>query len=105
MESSIIPATTSSPSKISVKERETSPYKDWYFVKRFPIRKIQDRAMTYVGWNGYAYMPKINSHNEGWQAYVEQLVRKYDLEGIGGCVSMLQRKLTLYSGVISSDHL
>ena len=68
-----------------LREREeTSPYKDWYFVKRFPIRKIQDRAMTYVGWNGYAYMPKINSLNEGWQAYVEQLVRKYDLEGIGG---------------------
>lgn len=68
-----------------LREREeTSPYKDWYFVKRFPIRKIQDRAMTYVGWNGYAYMPKVNSLNEGWQAYVERLVRKYNLEGIGG---------------------
>lgn len=63
---------------------EESPYVDWYFVKRFPIRKVQDRAMTYVGWNGYAYMPKINALNKDWQSYVERLVRKFDCDGIGG---------------------
>ncbi len=63
---------------------ENSPYKDWYFVKSFPIRKVRDRALSYVGWNGYAYMPKINSLNPQWQDYIKELVEKYDIDGVGG---------------------
>ncbi len=63
---------------------ESSPYKDWYFVKSFPIRKVRDRALSYVGWNGYAYMPKVNSLNPQWQDYIKRLVEKYDIDGVGG---------------------
>lgn len=63
---------------------EASEYVDWYFVKSFPIRRIRDRAMSYVGWNGYAYMPKVNALNEGWQSYVTELAEKYNARGIGG---------------------
>ena len=45
-----------------------SPYKDWYFVKSYPVR-AQDPP-PYVAWNGYPSMPKLNLGNPQTRDYM-----------------------------------
>ncbi len=54
-------ATDFAPFADVVKNGPNSEYKDWYLVKSFPVRV--GNPPNYVGWNGYAAMPKLNLTN------------------------------------------
>ncbi len=43
-------------------EGERSPYRNWYYVKRFPL-EVRDGQQTYVGWFGSPWLPKLNLAN------------------------------------------
>lgn len=48
--------------------QERSKYRDWYFVKRYPV-KVEDNP-NYVGWWGIKSMPKLNVLNPEVRAYL-----------------------------------
>ncbi|HWD40404.1 MAG TPA: alpha amylase N-terminal ig-like domain-containing protein [Fimbriimonas sp.] len=45
-----------------------SEYKDWYFIKSYPVVVRNDPP--YVGWAGYPSMPKLNTTNPATHRYV-----------------------------------
>ena len=51
-----------------VKNGAQSPYKDWYFIKSYPVR-AQDPP-PYVAWNNYPSMPKLNLGNAATRDYM-----------------------------------
>lgn len=53
-----------------LKNQEKSPYKDWFFVKKYPV-KVEPNP-NYEAWWGYQSMPKLNVKNPA--------VRKHLLE-------------------------
>lgn len=77
-------ATNFAPFADVVKNGAQSPYKDWYLVKSFPIRVAN--PPSYVGWYGYAAMPKLNLTNPATANYMLDLVdfwkREVPLSGI-----------------------
>ena len=77
-------ATNFAPFADVVKNGPNSEYKDWYLVKSFPIRV--GNPPNYVGWNGYAAMPKLNLTNSQTADYMLDLVnfwkREVPLSGI-----------------------
>jgi cyclomaltodextrinase len=50
------------PFKSLREEGERSPYRNWYFVKGFPI-EVKDGQQSYVGWFGSPWLPKLNLAN------------------------------------------
>ena len=77
-------ATDFAPFADVVKNGPNSKYKDWYLVKSFPVRV--GNPPNYVGWNGYAAMPKLNLTNPQTADYMLDLVnfwkREVPLSGI-----------------------
>jgi glycosidase len=51
---------------------ETSIYKDWYFIRSFPVR-VEDKP-NYEAWYGYPSMPKLNVLNPPTRDYLLGLV-------------------------------
>lgn len=54
-----------------VKHGEASPYKDWYFIKSYPVKV--ENPPNYVGWFGYAALPMLNLKNRDCLAYMTSL--------------------------------
>lgn len=77
-------ATNFAPFADVVKNGSNSPYKDWYLIKSFPVRVAN--PPNYVGWSGYAAMPKLNLTNPATADYMLGLVdfwkREVPLSGI-----------------------
>lgn len=51
---------------------EASPYKNWYFIKSYPVR-VQENP-NYVAWFNYPSMPKLNLANPETHDYMLNLV-------------------------------
>jgi cyclomaltodextrinase / maltogenic alpha-amylase / neopullulanase len=48
---------------------EKSPYKDWYYVKKFPLR-VESGQDTYECFRGNASLPKLNTENPETRQYL-----------------------------------
>ncbi len=48
---------------------ENSPYRQWYFVRGFPI-EVRNGQTNYVGWFGTPWMPKLNVANPDTRRYL-----------------------------------
>lgn len=57
---------------------ENSTFKDWYFIKSFPLR-IEENP-NYVAWNNYRSMPKLNLLNPATSDYMLDLVNYWKRE-------------------------
>lgn len=57
---------------------EASAYKDWYFIKSYPVR-VQDNP-NYVAWFNYPSMPKLNLLNPKTADYMLNLVNFWKKE-------------------------
>lgn len=58
-----------------LKNQEKSRYKDWFFVREFPI-DLQFPA-KYMGFSFTPFMPKLNSTNEECSQYLLNVIRHY----------------------------
>jgi glycosidase len=57
---------------------EASAFKDWYFIKSYPVR-VQENP-NYVGWFNYPGMPKLNLQNEETRDYMLNIVNFWKKE-------------------------
>lgn len=57
------------PFQSVVREGASSPYRNWYFVHRFPVR-VRDGRNSYEGWNGSPWMPKLNVRDPAARDYL-----------------------------------
>jgi glycosidase len=53
-----------------------SPYRDWYFVKGFPI-EAKEGQTNYVAWFGVPWLPKINTANPATRAYLLDVATRW----------------------------
>jgi cyclomaltodextrinase len=66
-----------------LKNQEKSRYKDWFFVKKYPVAYARDtyEAFADMAWN----MPKLNTANPEVQEYFSQVgrywIREYHIDG------------------------
>ncbi|MDF2439962.1 MAG: cyclomaltodextrinase / maltogenic alpha-amylase / neopullulanase [Abditibacteriota bacterium] len=65
-------ATTFKPFLDIRQNGEASPYKQWYFIKSYPVR-VQENP-NYVAWFNYPSMPKLNLGNPETHDYMLNLV-------------------------------
>jgi glycosidase len=64
---------TTFPPFADIREKgEASTYKDWYFIKSYPV-KVQENP-NYVAWFNYPSMPKLNLANPATRDYMLDLV-------------------------------
>jgi glycosidase len=64
---------TTFPQFLDIREKgEASAYKDWYFIKSYPV-KVQENP-NYVAWFNYPSMPKLNLANPATRDYMLDLV-------------------------------
>jgi glycosidase len=57
---------------------EASPFKDWYFIKSYPVRV--EANPNYVGWFNHPSMPKLNLRNGETREYMLNLVNYWKRE-------------------------
>ncbi len=60
-------STEFAPFKDLLTNQRSSQYKDWFFVKSFPI---QPNTATYEGWAGFSDLPKLNVLNPQAQKFI-----------------------------------
>jgi len=64
---------------------EHSPYKDWFHIKRFPVRAYGDgQAEDYEAWWGFKSLPKFNTNNPQVRRYIFEVARYWVRQGIDG---------------------
>jgi len=62
-----------------------SPYKDWFHVRRFPIRAYgEGRAEDYEAWWGFRSLPKFNTDNPHVRQYILDVARYWINRGVDG---------------------
>lgn len=54
---------------------EDSEYKDWYYIKEFPLKAERDTVPTYETFAYHGGMPKLNCRNPKVQEYILEVVR------------------------------
>lgn len=68
------------------KNRENSPYKDWYCNVNFWGNNEYNDGFSYQNWGGYDLLIKLNQHNPAVQDYICDVIRfwvkEYDIDGI-----------------------
>ena len=68
------------------KNRENSPYKDWYCNVNFGGNNSFNDGFSYVNWGGYDLLAKLNQHNPAVKDYICDVIRfwvsEYDIDGI-----------------------
>ncbi len=68
------------------KNRENSPYKDWYCNVNFWGNNEYDDGFSYDNWGGYNLLVKLNQRNPAVMDYIcdviEFWVREFDVDGI-----------------------
>lgn len=69
-----------------VKNRENSPYKDWYCNVNFWGNNSYNDGFSYENWGGYDLLVKLNQHNPQVRDYICDVirfwVREFDIDGI-----------------------
>lgn len=68
------------------KNRESSPYKDWYCNVNFWGNNQYNDGFSYENWGGYDLLAKLNQHNPAVRDYICDVVRfwvsEFDIDGI-----------------------
>ena len=68
------------------KNRELSPYKDWYCNVNFQGNNEYNDGFSYGNWGGYNLLVKLNQHNPAVRDYICDVVRfwvsEFDVDGI-----------------------
>ncbi len=68
------------------KNRESSPYKDWYCNVNFWGNNSYNDGFSYDNWGGYDLLVKLNQHNPAVKDYICQVIRfwvqEFDVDGI-----------------------
>ncbi len=68
------------------KNRENSPYKDWYCNVNFYGNNEYNDGFSYENWGGYNLLVKLNQHNPAVLDYICDVVRfwvsEFDIDGI-----------------------
>ncbi len=68
------------------KNRENSPYKDWYCNVNFWGNNEYNDGFSYENWGGYNLLVKLNQHNPAVRDYISSVVRfwasEFDIDGI-----------------------
>lgn len=64
---------------------ENSKYKDWFYVKHFPLRvNGRGKATDYEAWWGMRDLPKLNTDNPEVRKYLFDMTRYWMEQGIDG---------------------
>ncbi len=68
------------------KNRESSPYKDWYCNVNFWGNNEYNDGFSYENWGGYNLLVKLNQHNPAVRDYICDVIRfwvqEFDVDGI-----------------------
>ena len=68
------------------KNREASPYKDWYCNVNFSGNNEYNDGFSYENWGGYNLLVKLNQHNPAVKDYICDVIRywvsEFDVDGI-----------------------
>ena len=68
------------------KNRENSPYKDWYCNVNFRGNNEYSDGFSYENWGGYNLLAKLNQHNPAVKDYICDVIRfwvsEFDIDGI-----------------------
>ena len=68
------------------KNREHSPYKDWYCNVNFWGNNQYNDGFSYENWGGYDLLVKLNQHNPAVRDYICDVIRfwvsEFDIDGI-----------------------
>lgn len=68
------------------KNRENSPYKDWYCNVNFWGNNSFNDGFSYENWGGYDLLVKLNQHNPAVKDYICDVIRfwvsEFDIDGI-----------------------
>ena len=68
------------------KNRESSPYRDWYCNVNFWGNNEYNDGFSYDNWGGYDLLVKLNQHNPAVKDYICEVirfwVREFDIDGI-----------------------
>ncbi|MBR5798577.1 MAG: alpha-amylase [Lachnospiraceae bacterium] len=68
------------------KNRENSPYKDWYCNVNFWGNNSYNDGFSYENWGGYDLLVKLNQHNPAVKDYICDVIRfwvsEFDIDGI-----------------------
>ncbi len=68
------------------KNRENSPYKDWYCNVNFWGNNEYNDGFSYDNWGGYNLLAKLNQHNSAVRDYICDVIRfwvkEFDIDGI-----------------------
>lgn len=68
------------------KNRENSPYKDWYCNVNFWGNNQYNDGFSYENWGGYDLLVKLNQHNPAVRDYICDVIRfwvsEFDIDGI-----------------------
>lgn len=65
-----------------VAQGEASLYRDWYYVKKFPV--IVKENPDYICWFDYQHMPKLNLDNPETKSYLLEATKYWLQRGIAG---------------------
>jgi len=69
-----------------IKNREASPYKDWYCNVNFFGNNSYNDGFSYENWGGYDLLAKLNQHNPAVKEYICDVIRfwvsEFDIDGI-----------------------
>ena len=64
---------------------ENSPYKDWFYVKNFPLDAYgSGESDNYLGWWNLKSLPKLNTSNDQVRKYIFNVARYWIEQGIDG---------------------
>lgn len=66
-----------------IKNQQESKYKDWYFVKGWPVIK-DGKPLNYEAWFGFGEIPKLNVLNPETKKYLLDVARKWGKFGMDG---------------------
>ena len=68
------------------KNRENSPYKDWYCNVNFHGNNEYNDGFSYENWGGYNLLVKLNQRNPAVKDYISEVIRfwvnEFDVDGI-----------------------
>ena len=68
------------------KNRESSPYKDWYRGVNFGGNNEYNDGFSYENWGGFNLLVKLNQQHPDVKAYIEEVIRfwvsEFDIDGL-----------------------
>jgi glycosidase len=63
---------------------ERSEYKDWFYIKQFPLDAYGDNEANYQGWWNHKSLPKLNIGNPAVRKYILNVARYWINQGADG---------------------